>query len=225
MKRRKLFAAVLTLALALASVGNVSAAETGSVIFEGEAEKFVTQVDGDEFENIMPGESRTLNIMISNDHSEEMKFYMSAEIFKNIAESGDKRAVYDFSIAKDDQVFFTAIIGGESGENISSGKEYLTKDNHILLDILKKGESSKVSITLSLDGDSADNAYQNQAGEIQLRFSVETPEGPATLLKKITKTVRTGDVLPIGIMIAAAGSLLLIIIILLKKRKGRMEDE
>lgn len=225
MKRSRLFAAVLTAALTLSAGGNVSEAKTGSVIFEGEAEKFVTSVDGGEFTGIMPGESKTLNLMISNEYSEEMKFYMSAEILTNIAERGDRKAVYDFSIAKNDQMFFTTVIGGEAGYNISSGKEYLTEDNHILLDTLKKGESSKITITLKLDGDSAENAYQNQEGNIQLTFSVETPEGPPTLIKKITKTVRTGDLLPVGIMIAAAGSLLLIIIILLKKRKTRREEE
>lgn len=236
MKKRKLFTAVLTAALTLGMVLNVSAADKGSIVFKGQAEKFVTNVSGDEFTNIRPGETKQLTLSLSNEHSEEMKFYMSAEILDNIAESGDKKAVYDFSIARNGVTFFATIIGGEEGYNISSGKEYLTEDNHILLDTLKRGANDEISIILTLDGNSARNTYQNQEGEIQLMFSVETPEEAPTVVRKVTnyvnsatrnviRTVKTGDVLPIGIMVAAAVSLLVIIVVFIKKRKNNMEEE
>ena len=236
MKGRMLFTVILTAALTLGMCFPVSAAETGSVIFKGEAEKFVTNIEGHEFTGIRPGESKTLTLTLSNEYSEEMKFYVSAEILDNIAESGDRKAVYDFSIAKNDEIFFTTVIGGEDKYNISSGKEYLTEDNHILLDILKKGESDKITITLALDGDSAENAYQSQAGNIQLVFSVETPEGPPTVVEKvvntvkgtaknIVKTVRTGDVLPIGMIVAAVVSLTAIIVILVNRKKRTETEE
>lgn len=236
MKRRKLFTAVLTAALALGMAMNVSAADDGSVVFKGEAEKFVTHVDGEEFTGIRPGETKTMTLSLSNEYSEEMKFYMSAEILDNIAESGDKKAVYDFSIAKNGDTFFATVIGGEEKYNVSTGKEYLTEDNNILLDTLKKGQSDDVSITLALDGDSAKNSYQNQEGEIQLVFSVETPEAPPTVVEKVVKyvkgatntvikTVKTGDVLPIGIIIAAGVSLLAIIVVIVKRRKEKREEQ
>lgn len=234
MKKRKRLTAVLAVLFSLALSLQVSAADN-TVEFKGEAEKFVTEIKGDSFEGLIPGEARTMTLEVKNADSSEMKFYMSAEILTNIAESGNKEAVYDFDIAKDGEVFFQTIIGGETKNNISMGKELLTENNNILLDTLKKGESSTITIRLTLDGDSTDSSYMGEEGSIKLVFSVGTAEVQnETVVKKAIKyvkgagktviqSIQTGDALPIGLIAAALCSLICIIglIVIKKKKNGR----
>lgn len=100
---------------------SASAAET--ITFRGQAEKFVTSVDGDveTFTDMLPDETRTVSLTLKNEDSSEMKFYMSAEILDNIAsKTADSQAVYDFVISKNGQPFFTTIIGGGTAKNTSA---------------------------------------------------------------------------------------------------------
>lgn len=239
MKKRVLAAAVLALTMLMGTTLNTLAADNDIITFDGDTKSFVTDIGGDAqngFEGMLPGESRTLTMNLYNEASEELKFFMNSDILeKDIAEQGDQRAVYDFSIQKDNETFFQAVIGGEATNNISAGKEFLTEDNRILLATLKKGERSELSITIALDGDSMGEEYMNAAGKLKFEFSAETPEAAPTIVDKVvkyvkgeTKTVikrvKTGDALPIGIMAAAGISLVVIIFMLVKKKKDREEE-
>ena len=205
---------------------NAAAAENDMITFDGDAKKFVTNISDDNgFEGMLPGETRTMTMELYNEASEELKFFMSSDILTAyIAEDGDQRAVYDFAIAADGEEFFRAVIGGETKDNISAGKEYLTDDNNILLATLAKGEKTKIDISLSLDGDSMGNSYMNAAGKLTFRFSAETPEEPPTVVNKIVnkiiKTIKTGDTASIAVfVVVAAGCLLAIIFVLIRRRK------
>lgn len=242
MNKKKIFAVILTTILAFNSTSLVFAKDK-VINFQGEAKKFITEDGGDlgeeGFENMDPGEQRTQTVTLKNSDYQEMKFYMSAEILSNIADQGDQQAVYTLNINKNNQTFFSTVIGSE--EN-AVGKEYLDKDNNILLASLKKGESTQIEVVIELDGDSTENAYQNKTGQIQLNFHVEVAEKEEAKVVKevITKTntttepqnaatkkklVKTGDDLPVGMMLAVAGMSLVIIIgtIAVKKKKDAEE--
>lgn len=239
MKKNRLAAVVLAAGMLLGSALPVSAADRDLITFDGDAKKFVTDMSGtveNGFEDMLPGESRTLVMELGNDSSEELKFFMSSDILQeDIAEKGDRQAVYDFTIARDGETFFAAVIGGESENNISIGKDYLTEDRNILLASLGKGEDARIEITMSLDGDSMGNAYMNTDGSLAFRFSAETPEQPPTIVTTVTKyvkgatntvikTVKTGDALSLAVPAAMAVSAVVILVILIKKRRER-EDE
>lgn len=228
MKKRILTAAVLVMTMLFGTAMQASAA-SDVITFDGDAKQFVTAISGDAengFEGMLPGESRTITMELYNEASEELKFFMNSDILTaDIAEQGDKRAVYDFSISADGEEFFCAVIGGEEKENISAGKEFLTEKHSILLATLAKGEKTTITICLSLDGDSTENAYMNAAGKLTFRFSAETPEEPPTIIEEVIKTVITGDMTSITAIIGVAGiALLAIIIVLVQKRKNRVED-
>lgn len=239
MKMRKLAAVAAVFGMLIGSAFPVSAADADVITFDGNAKQFVTNISGDlenGFENMLPGEQRTLRLELENQSSEELKFFMSSDILQtDIAEKGDKQAVYDFMIARDGEAFFEAVIGGENEQNISIGKEYLTEDRNILLATLKKGQSTVVEISIALDGDSMGNTYMNTEGALSLRFSAETPEGATTIVQTVTKqvkqtatrvvrTVRTGDTFPVAVLTAMGVSLIVIVGILVKKRKERVEE-
>lgn len=232
--KKKFWTAAFMAVVWISSAFIVNAADYKTITFKGQAEKFVTEIGGSAqngFSDMEPGESRDLQLTLKNDHTDEMQFYMSAEILDNIAVKADKNAVYDFEISKNEEIFFTAVIGGGNERNISQGEEQLTGDNNILLDTLKKGEENKIMITLTLDGDSAENLYMSQSGEIQFLFTVAAPDDSGTVVhqtvtkylqgagQKIIKRVKTGDNISVGIFAAAAISLLVIIAVIIKKRK------
>lgn len=209
-------AAVLVMILLTYMAVPAGAAEEDNVVFNGDTKKFVMDISGDTkngFVGMLPGETRTMVLNLYNEASEELKFFMNSDILKtDIAEKGNKKAVYDFQIQRDEEIFFQAVIGGEDPNNISAGKEFLTEDGRILLATLEKGKHAVVSIQMSLDGDSMENEYMNTSGQLKLDFSAETPElaPPAkrviTYIKEkakvIVKTVKTGDVIPIALITA-----------------------
>lgn len=242
---RKYITAIMITLVMIVSAGAVYAAD--SFVFQGSSQKFVTDVSGTAgsgFDNMEPGETRDLSLTLTNADSNDTNFYMSAEILKNIAEQGDKNAIYDFSIAKNGTVFFDTVIGGSSSDkqNISIGSEYLQEDNTILLDTLSKGQKDTITISLKLDGDSAENAYMNQTGKIQLVFSAGSPVTPSpgnivnTIVRYVTGqgTVTTvnanvntgvqGTMMPIIlVLVLLAAAIIIVFAVLKKKRRDRNE--
>lgn len=193
--KKKCITLLITLALLLATGLTASAAET--ITFKGQAEKFVTDVSGDakSFDDMLPGEKRTISLTLKNEDSSEMKFYMSAEILDNIAsKTADSQAVYDFVISKNGQPFFTTIIGGGTAKNTSAGEKYLDESNNILLDTLAQGQSDVIDISLELEGNSTGNSYMKQTGEIQLVFTASTidpaaPGGGGNVIERLVQSI------------------------------------
>ena len=91
--KKKIVTLLITAALLLATGLSASAAET--ITFRGQAEKFVTSVDGDveTFTDMLPGETRTVSLTLKNEDSSE-----------------------------NGQPFFTTIIGGGTAQNTSAGE-------------------------------------------------------------------------------------------------------
>lgn len=236
--KKKIVTLLITAALLLATGLNASAAET--IIFKGQAEKFVTSVDGDveTFTDMLPGETRTVSLTLKNEDNSEMKFYMSAEILDNIAsKTADSQAVYDFVISKNGQPFFTTIIGGGTAKNTSAGEKYLDESNNILLDTLARGQSDVIDISLTLEGNSTGNSYMEKTGQIQLVFTASTPDNPAggtnvieRLVQAITHPGATGPNTGLNggspyLLIAGACVVIavVVIIILIVTRKKKEE--
>ncbi|MDD3028119.1 MAG: LPXTG cell wall anchor domain-containing protein [Erysipelotrichaceae bacterium] len=206
---KKLIIGLAITLVAFLSMNNVAAADV--ITYQGDANRFI-MLDGNapDFENMLPGESRTVTFNLVNGSGGQMRFYMSSEILDNIANKGDGDAVYTFTIADGTTPFFETEVGNDE---VTIGLQFLTNDNNILLGTLNAGASKTINVTLSLDGDSANNEYQGQTGVVNFIFSVEQP---------LPKIVKTGDesVSPLvyGGLIVAAG-----LVLILYKRGGKHE--
>lgn len=233
--KKTMTAILVTLLMIFGLSGQALAAD--SYVFEGGANAFVTDVSGSAtggFTGMEPGETRDLTLSLTNGDSKDVNFYMSAEILKNLAEQGDQNAVYTFTISKNGTPFFETVIGGGSdSQNISIGAEYLKEDNTILLDTMAPGQKDTLTVSLALDGDSAENVYMNQNGKIQLVFSAGSPvtNEPGTVINRIVRTitgqsstspdtgVQAGDILLLVAFAAVIAGIILAIILLRKKHK------
>lgn len=191
---------VVTTVLAL-SMTTIHAADT-NVSFDGDAEDFIF-LDGsqdlfDNFKNIMPGEVRTQNIVLKNDDHRELRFYLSADVLDSLDTDTSGLSVYNITITNE-------------GEDT-------------LLASLQKGETTTVTMTLEVNGDSMDNTYQNREGLIKFNFSVEELDDQSTIVevvRNVYESIKTGDatvIAPLLGLVAVSG---FAVIFLLKKKKHK----
>jgi hypothetical protein len=238
--KKKIIVGLVTALLIVCSVGTAFAQDSPLITFKGESEKFVESVTGDtSFTNMEPGETRTMNLTLKNEDASEMSFFMSAEILDNIAAATGTNgtAVYDFTLAKNGEVFFSTVIG-DGKVNTSIGKEYLSSDNNILLDNLSQGQSDVITVTLALDGDSTNgtstmstgdtlntSGYMNKEGQIQFVFSAATPVTPGgsvvqTITNYVNQNVNTGIGASVTGIVIGAILIAVAVILIVKRRKA-----
>lgn len=93
-----------------------------------------------------------------------------------------------------------------------------------LLASLQKGETTTVTMTLEVNGDSMDNTYQNREGLIKFNFSVEELDDQSTIVevvRNVYESIKTGDatvIAPLLGLVAVSG---FAVIFLLKKKKHK----
>lgn len=230
MREKRLFGVLLASLLSLTSVVTVFAGARDAVIsYEGEAQKFITEEEeslSQGLANMDPGEERTQILTLTNNDYHEMRFYISGEVASNIAEEGDKQAVYEIKLEKYDKEFFRGIVGSRDNphhKDSSLGLNYL--EDNTLLATLKKGESVKLAITFALDGDSTDDTYQDKQGKISLKINAEkkgeenTTGGEKTDGgKTLVKAIRTGDETEVILFISGGIASLVAIAYIIKKK-------
>ena len=254
MKYRRQLAAAIMAAMLIGGTTTLKAVEENpGIVFTGDSQNYFSfNVDKDEFSNkftgMIPGETRSEEFTLSNQDDRELRFYINASVLSdltndNISASG---AVYTITLLRDGEEFYRGIIGGAEGtlKDMNSGNI----SQNQLIATLKKGESSRITMKIGIDGESMDNDYQNTAGQLRLEFNVEqgevvTPDDvvikkenviyvekpvkKATEKKKdktILERISTGDTTAVGLLavivfVSGAAGILII------KRKGVKQHE
>ena len=245
MKHRRQLAAVIMAAMLIGGTTILKAVEEENpgIVFNVDKNGF-----SNKFTGMIPGETRSEEFTLSNQDDRELRFYINASVLSdltndNISASG---AVYTITLLRDGEEFYRGIIGGVEGtlKDLNSGN---ISQNQLIAS-LKKGESSRITMKIGIDGESMNNDYQNTVGQLRLEFNVEqgevaTPddvvikkenviyvEKPVkkTTEKKKDKTIleriSTGDTTAVGLLavivfISGAAGILII------KRKGVKQHE
>jgi len=186
---------VVTTVLAL-SMTTIHAADT-NVSFDGDAEDFIF-LDG------------------SQDLFDNFKNIMPGEVrTQNIVLKNDDHRELRFYLSAD---VLDSLDTDTSG--LSSGR--MSEDT--LLASLQKGETTTVTMTLEVNGDSMDNTYQNREGLIKFNFSVEELDDQSTIVevvRNVYESIKTGDatvIAPLLGLVAVSG---FAVIFLLKKKKHK----
>lgn len=216
---------ILACMIFLSSAITGSAQESSiAITFDGDAQKFIDwEQESNTFVDMMPDEQRVQKIHLSNDAHQEMRFYMSSKIQEALGEqTANGKLVYEVTMQKDDETFFTGKIGGVNDQ----GKEYIGEN--FLLATLKQGESCDISLIMRLDGNSMDDTYQNSEGSLDFRFSVEyDDENPITNLIQSTPVinqipgVNTGDFTNVYLLfVAMCASVGMLLVIVVRKKKS-----
>lgn len=247
MKKRMMRKAVLGLTLAAAmslTVPAMARSYTGDagwhVTFTQSAEmdqNFKTGQIQDVMNQMQPGDDATVELTIKNDNSTTTYWYMTNKVIESLEDSVEVAdgGAYTYYLSYtgsdgEDVLYDSSAVGGEglSGEN-REGLHQATSalEDYYFLDTLKKGESGKVILKVSLDGETQGNDYQDTLAKLQMNFAVELEPAGKTVNKNNvinhSKVVKTGDtsMAPYAIAGGIAGIILLILAVMSTKRRKR----
>lgn len=258
MKRKMLLLGmVLALTLGMSTVSHAAGEPTveftadSRLVYSNVSKEDGSNVSlGDTFEGMIAGETREQKIIIQNNNSHTVDFYMNAEALEALEEAGKSAGgAYTVRLALDGVALYDSTVGGSSGADGSyadSTKGILEVNEGALQDTvflvtLAKGGSAELSFTVGLDGESITNDYSNALGKFGFDFLVayNDPAGTVTVerverkslepreevietVKNVVVAVKTGDPAAIG---ALAGLLVLgIIIVFAAGRKKKTEE-
>lgn len=224
---KKLCALLVMLSLFIPSVNSVFAANDSVITFDGDAEDFILPENNEVFnlEGMYPGETRSYTLTLVNDDYREMNFYMSSRIVDELANDSypsSGAAAFDFNFKINGVDLFDGLVGGE--DNV--GEKMMEDD--ILIATLAKGEKAVLEMTVTADGDSLDNTYQDATGSVQYTFSVEYDDevsAPQQVINRIVKNVKTGDPTTLSVFGALLGGSLVGIVYLFVTRRKKEEGQ
>ncbi len=251
MKRLCIMALVAVTAVALALPAAAFAesykgSDAWTVTFNEQAEKDNKLIDEfsqkeweDEIKKLEPGDDITFTVTQVHDHATSADWYMDNEVLKTLEEGDQEGSAYGYVLTyinpsgESRELYNSDTVGGDSSKGLIEATGAL-KD-FFYLDTLKKGQKSKVTLKVSLDGETEGNAYFDTLAQLKMRFAVElneteTKPNPDTPKQNTTtNTVRSGPVqtgdstnlFPFYVAMTASGALLMLIAIWSLRRRKR----
>ena len=185
----------------------------GYVTFTGERmveERFnVDQI----FDGLEPGDKRSYTVYVLNQYSKPTRWYMSNKVLESLEESAAAGEIiggaYSYKLTWNDQTIYDSasnFVGGDYGFKGRTGLHEATSslEDYFFLDTLDGGEGGVVTLTVSLEGETQGNTYQNTAAKIQMNFAVEKNDE-----KTAVKTGDENNLMPYYIGMVVAGLLFL----------------
>jgi len=233
--KRGIISILLAACLALFLVPAALAAEQPTVTYDGSKISYNyanTNQFGTAFENMVPGETRTLEITLSNTSGEEANFFMDTAVIKAFEDAVKASgAAYQVTMDVVQDGNTTNIYGGSNGATVGGDKSGLYDLNGnlnktFLAAKIPAGKTAAVRMSVTLDGETNTNNYQALTGTFQFNFSVikddvYTPDDtPKTVT--LINIVPTGDQAQLGLYImglAVSMAAITVIIVIAKKRK------
>ena len=191
----------------------------GSVTYDGDADKFIFAPGGEEsptnlfgdFQNVMPGDTRTEQIVIQNDTSNKVKIKVYLRSQGAQEDTEDFLSQLNLTVRqKDDSVLFAA-----------PADETAQLTDWVYLGTVYSGGKITLDVTLEVPITLSDE-YQDKVGYVDWEFKIEElPVSPSD--PNAPKTGDSNDVfLYFGMLVISVSSLALLLYAL--KRRGKKED-
>lgn len=242
--KKRIWAAVLSVCL-LASAHMTAHAETSyggsdwSVTFTNDKRmdsNFKSSDMNDVIYGMQPGDTAVITLALNNGNTDATDWYLKNEVLYSLEDrssnSGTKGGAYTYKLSYEGPgetrtLFDSDAIGGESGEGGLEGLHQATnglddKDpdqQWLFLDTLSNGQAGKVTLEVSLDGDTQGNDYQDTLADLQMSFAVEmstagtnnrgtTPAAPNNP-RTVVQTGDENELEPYILLACASGGILL----------------
>ena len=152
---------------------------------------------------------------------------------------------YTDASGKQTTLFDSDTVGGETTVDNKQGLNQATNslEDWFFLETLKSGQTSSITLKVTLDGETQGNAYQNTLADLMMNFAVEiadqtTPETsesktPETTTTKTdnprtyTSRPKTGDQFPILVfsIVAMVSGIVCVILVIFRLRRREDNDE
>ncbi len=245
MKKKFVFPAAAAMLLVFAITVPVAAETTrtnaGNVSFTGSKMKssFSSSKLAASVSEMQPGDSVTFEVELSSSADYNTDWYMSNEVLssledaQDVAENGgySYRLAYTDGSGKETVLYNSDNIGGEKNQAAGTGLNEATDslDDFFYLDRLGTGGGGKVSLAISLDGESQGNIYQDTLATLKMNFAAEqasgnsTPRQPGSSVH-LTNQVKTGDIWTGGALAALMAGIVFLIAGLLSMKKKEADE-
>lgn len=255
LSRSPLLCAALAALLFYGDMATVQAEEyTGGdwrVEFTGEemASNFSSADISDAIYALQPGDSVTISLDLENKSGLNTEWYMTNRVLSSLEDHSEQArgGAYAYRLAymgqdKEETIFFdSSTIGGDriSAAGLGLHEAAENMGEYFRMDTLAPGEKGTVTLSVTLDGETQGNDYQNTLADLSLSFAVDTlvptadddpgrggnTGGPGTYSYS-TGNVKTGDSsnLALWSCMAFASGAVLLVLALLGIRKSRKEE-
>lgn len=260
--KKKIIYSVMALLLALsmsmtAFAEDFTGGDNWSVYFS-EDKKMVSTFGKNEFDDaiyqLQPGDSVTISLKLENRYNESTNWYMTNEVLNSLEDTKNVQAMggaysyllyYTDASGKQTTLFDSDTVGGETTVDNKQGLNQATNslEDWFFLETLKSGQTSSITLKVTLDGETQGNAYQNTLADLMMNFAVEiadqtTPETseskkPETTTTKTdnprtyTSRPKTGDQFPILVfsIVAMVSGIVCVILVIFRLRRREDNDE
>ena len=197
----------------------IPAFAAGTVTYDGDADKFIFAPGGEksptnlfgDFQNVMPGDTRTEQIVIQNDTSNKVKIKVYLRSQGAQEDTEDFLSQLNLTVRqKDDSVLFAA-----------PADETAQLTDWVYLGTVYSGGKITLDVTLEVPITLSDE-YQDKVGYVDWEFKIEElPVSPSD--PNAPKTGDNGDVfLYFGMLVISVSSVALLLYAM--KRRGKKED-
>lgn len=151
----------------------------------------------DNVSSLQPGDDITLTVEMRHSNENDGDWYLSNEVLKSLEEGDAKGSAYGYKLSYEGPSNSRTLYESETVGGIGSAEGLIeatnAMDDYFYLGTLKKGETGKVMVTVSLDGETEGNAYFDTLARLQLKFAVEHSTTDTTNKEKENKKERTQD--------------------------------
>lgn len=173
----------------------------------------------DALSELQPGDTVTITITTNNKADGETDWWMKNSIIDSFEDSSDASGgAYSYELSYDGEVLFSnGIFGGENttnGEGLNKVSSAL--EDFFFLATMTNGDTGKVVLKVSLDGETQGNVYQDTVADLDFTFAVEPRETETVIIH-----VKTGDttvILPY-IITGIVGLILLLGVLIFGRKK------
>jgi hypothetical protein len=188
--KKKLLSVIISLGLALcfplsSFADTISGGSGWKVTFTADEKmesNFTTGKMSDTISGMQPGDTAVFTVALGNENETTVDYYMANKILKSLEESkntGTKGGAYTYILTytgpdgSTKTIFDSDRVGGAI-VNEKEGLYQATQglENFFFLDSYKKGQTGNITLTISLDGETQGNDYQDTLADLQMNFAV-----------------------------------------------------
>lgn len=177
----------------------------------------------DSISNLQPGDDITFTVQAIHANDTEADWYLENDIIKSLEEQSANNAAgssYEYLLTYESPngdsysrtLFDSKKVGGDDSEGLNEAADNL--EDFIYLDQLKKGQTGKVVLKVTLDGETESDIYFDTFAQVKMRFAVEPVTEKTETKREHRQLVRTGDeteLFPFYVAMLVSGLLLLVL--------------
>lgn len=155
----------------------------------------------DQVADLQPGDDITFTVNLSHENNSKADWYLSNQVVKSLEEGDAQGSAYTYVLSYEGPsnsrtLYSSDRVGGDDKNSAGMADATNALDDYIALEQLSKGQTAKVTLKITLDGETESNDYFNKLAQVKFKFAVEPEPSPKT--RTVTKTqnrtvVATGD--------------------------------